>query len=91
MTTVLILLFISGYLLIAIGSVIKINKAAIALITGMLCWLVYMVTSNNKEIISGQLSASVGEILGILFFLLGAMVIVELIDARDGFEIISFH
>src|SRR6202035_4166588 len=74
---------------IAFESAIKINKAAIALITGVLCWTVYIISSNDKEIISGQLSKSIGELSGILFFLMGAMVIVELIDAHDGFEIIS--
>jgi Na+/H+ antiporter NhaD/arsenite permease-like protein len=88
MTTVLVLIFITGYIAIAFESVIKINKAATALITGVLCWVVYILLSNNKHI-PEQLSAATGELSGILFFLLGAMVIVELIDAHDGFEIIS--
>ncbi len=89
MATVLIIIFIAGYLGIAFESVIKINKAAIALITGVLCWMLYIISSNDKQIISDQLSKSTGEVSGILFFLLGAMVIVELIDAHGGFEIIS--
>ena len=89
MTAILILIFIAGYLGIAFESAIKINKAAIALITGVLCWMVYIISSNDKEIISGQLSESLGDLSGILFFLMGAMAIVELIDAHDGFEIIS--
>lgn len=89
MTTVLIIIFITGYLAIACESIIKVNKAAIALITGVLCWMVYILSVNDKQLITGQLSASTGDISGILFFLLGAMVIVELIDAHGGFEIIA--
>lgn len=89
MTALLITIFIAGYLAIAFESAIKINKAAIALITGVLSWMVYIIFSDNKGIILGQLSKSLGELSGILFFLMGAMAIVELIDAHDGFEIIS--
>lgn len=89
MTAVLIIIFIAGYIGIAFESAIKINKAATALITGVLCWMVYILSANDEHIISEQLSKSVGELSGILFFLLGAMAIVELIDAHDGFGIIS--
>jgi Na+/H+ antiporter NhaD/arsenite permease-like protein len=89
MSVVIIIIFIAGYLTIAFESAIKINKAAIALITGVLCWTVFIISSPDKAIITERLSASTGEISGIIFFLLGAMVIVELIDAHDGFEIIA--
>lgn len=89
MTTFLILIFILGYTLIAFEHIIKINKAAIALITGASCWTLFILFSPNKHLINEQLTTHLGEISGILFFLLGAMTIVELIDSHDGFEIIT--
>ena len=89
MITALIIIFIAGYIAIAFESVIKINKAAIALITGVLCWMIYLISSGGKSIVLGQLSGAISELSAILFFLMSAMAIVELIDAHDGFEIIS--
>lgn len=88
MTWALVTIFIAGYLMIILESVIKINKAAIALITGVACWAVYIIFSKTKDVVSGELTKYLGEISGILFFLMAAMAIVELIDAHDGFEII---
>jgi len=85
----LILIFIIGYILIAFENGIKINKSSIALITGVLCWSVYSLFSPDKSLVNQQLSEHLGAISGILFFLLGAMTIVELIDSHDGFEIIT--
>lgn len=82
-------IFILGYAAIALEHPIRVNKAASALVTGVLCWTVYALFSDNKEHIANELSEHLGELAGILFFLLGAMVIVELIDAHDGFEIIT--
>lgn len=89
MIGILISIFILGYLLIAFEHSIKINKAATALITGVLCWTVYMLNSANAHVINEQLAHHLGELSGILFFLLGAMAIVELIDSHDGFDIIT--
>lgn len=89
MTALIIVIFIIGYLAIAFEHTIRINKAATALITGVLCWTVYILGTENKEIVSGQLSQHLGDLSQILFFLMGAMAIVELIDAHDGFEIIT--
>lgn len=89
MVAVLSIVFILGYLAIALEHPIRINKAASALLTGVLCWSIYALLSENREHISGELVEQLGEVAGILFFLLGAMVIVELIDAHDGFEIIT--
>src|SRR4029079_10125919 len=77
------------YLAIAFEQTIRINKAASALLTGVLCWSVYALAGSEKELVSEDLSQHLSDIAGILFFLLGAMVIVELIDAHDGFEIIT--
>lgn len=85
----IISIFIIGYLGIALEHTIKINKAATALLTGVLCWTSYILSANDKEIVAEELGHHLGEISQILFFLLGAMTIVELIDAHDGFEIIT--
>ncbi len=89
MTLLIAVIFILGYLAIAFEHPIRINKAASALLTGVICWAVYALSGNEKELITENLSHHFSEIAGILFFLLGAMVIVELIDAHDGFEIIT--
>jgi Na+/H+ antiporter NhaD/arsenite permease-like protein len=88
MLVAIILVFIIGYLCIALEHTLKINKAASALVTGVLCWTLYIISSDEKELISGELIKHLGNLSQILFFLLGAMTIVELIDAHDGFEII---
>ncbi|MGZ3898945.1 MAG: sodium:proton antiporter NhaD [Bacteroidia bacterium] len=82
-------IFILGYIFITLEHKIGINKAAIALVTGVLCWTGYLVISPDLLIVSEQLMEHLGEIAGILFFLLGAMTVVELIDAHDGFYIIT--
>jgi Na+/H+ antiporter NhaD/arsenite permease-like protein len=89
MVTVILIVFILGYAAIALEHVIRLNKAASALITGVLCWTIYMFYSADSHLVNEQLTGHVGEIAGILFFLLGAMTIVELIDAHDGFEVIT--
>jgi Na+/H+ antiporter NhaD/arsenite permease-like protein len=89
MTGLIITIFILGYIAIATEHFIKINKAATALVTGVLCWTVYILFSPNNDIVSEELIGHLGELSGILFFLLGAMTIVELIDAHDGFDIIT--
>jgi Na+/H+ antiporter NhaD/arsenite permease-like protein len=89
MTLLIIIIFVAGYLAIAFEHPIRINKAATALLTGVLCWSVFALMGGEKETASETLAHHLAEIAGILFFLLGAMVIVELIDAHDGFEIIT--
>jgi Na+/H+ antiporter NhaD/arsenite permease-like protein len=85
----IIAVFIIGYLAIAFEHSLNINKAATALVTGILCWTLFIISSNNTESVVEALSYHLGELSQILFFLLGAMTIVELIDAHDGFEIIT--
>jgi Na+/H+ antiporter NhaD/arsenite permease-like protein len=89
MTAFIIIVFVAGYLAIAFEHPLKINKAASALLTGVICWTIYALTDSNRELVSENLSHHLADIAGILFFLLGAMVIVELIDAHDGFEVIT--
>ena len=89
MTALIIGIFILGYIAIAFEHSIRINKAASALITGVLCWVVYMVHAPSAEQANAELLHHLGDIASILFFLLGAMTIVELIDSHNGFSIIT--
>ncbi|MBK6937082.1 MAG: sodium:proton antiporter NhaD [Chitinophagaceae bacterium] len=89
MVTALVIIFLFGYGAIAFEHPLRINKAASALLTATLCWSVYALATADKAEVTSQLSEHLGEVSGILFFLLGAMVIVELIDAHDGFELIT--
>lgn len=88
-TSLIIIIFILGYIAIAFEHPLKLNKAASALITGVLCWTIYILQSESSNTVSEELLHHLGEIASILFFLLGAMTIVELIDSHNGFDIIT--
>jgi Na+/H+ antiporter NhaD/arsenite permease-like protein len=89
MIATLLILFVAGYLLITLEHVIDVNKTATALLTGIACWTVYAIANDNAETVGHQLSEHLTGIAEILFFLLGAMTVVELIDAHDGFTLIT--
>jgi Na+/H+ antiporter NhaD/arsenite permease-like protein len=89
MTSIVIGLFIIGYLAIILEHFFNINKSATALITAVLCWTAIIVTSSEKEVIIHELSEHLTSISEIVFFLLGAMTIVEIIDSHDGFQLIT--
>ena len=92
MYTLIVLVFVLGYAAIAFEHSININKAASALLTGVICWSIYILAASNdfeKEQILEELMHHFGGISGILFFLLGAMTIVELIDAHDGLNSVT--
>ncbi len=89
MVWLIILIFVLGYAAITLEHTIHLNKAASALVAGVLCWTVLVLTVPDRETVLHDLEAHLGEVSGILFFLLGAMVIVELIDAHDGFDLIT--
>jgi NhaD family Na+/H+ antiporter len=80
-----IFIFILGYLAIAFEHPLKINKTASALLTGVLVWTVYAISKGDATELGHHL-ASTSEIL---FFLLGAMTLVELVDAHQGFYFVS--
>ena len=88
MEFIITVIFVLGFLAIAMEHSIKINKASSALVTGVLCWTIYIINASDHHQVTHELMEHVSEIASILFFLLGAMTIVELIDAHDGFEII---
>ena len=89
MITILLIVFALGYLAITLEHTIKINKSATALITAVLCWTLIISNAASKELIIEQLSHHLSSISEIVFFLLGAMTIVEIIDAHDGFQNIT--
>jgi len=88
-TFILILVFVLGYVAIAFEHTIKLNKAASALLTGVACWTLFMISRHDSNVVNDQLLIHLGDISSILFFLFGAMTIVELIDGHNGFSILS--
>lgn len=90
MEIIIVILFVVGYLAIALEHPIKVNKTASALLTGVLCWTLYALSSPGEiHHIGEQLAEHLGEISAILFFLMGAMTIVELVDAYQGFRFVT--
>ena len=85
----LLAVFFIGYLLITLENAIHINKSAIALITAVLCWTILVLNPASKDASLDSLNHHLSSIAEIVFFLLGAMTIVELIDAHDGFQNIT--
>ncbi len=84
-----IVIFVVGYIAIAMEHPIKINKTASALLTGVLCWTLYALSSHEPTKVGGELSHHLASVSEILFFLMGAMTIVELVDAYQGFSLIT--
>lgn len=114
MLPAIIFIFVAGYLAIALEHRIHINKAASAMLVGVLCWTLYALDSTDLVrpemmsrafieaateegiadvphafLVDEQLLRLTGEVAGILFFLMGAMMIVEVVDAHEGFRVIT--
>lgn len=90
MEALIIIIFILGYIAITLEHPLRINKSASALLTGVLVWVIWiMMSTESPETIVEALNHHLSGAAGILFFLLAAMTIVELIDAHDGFTIIT--
>ncbi len=102
--TAMAVVFIIGYILIAVEHNIHIDKAASALLTAGLLWMLLVFGSDSLlashslhemadmtkiDFINFELREHLAEIAEILFFLMGNMVIVELIDSHDGFAPIT--
>ena len=98
----IIVAFVIGYLFIAIESVTKINKAAIALLMFVVCWTIFMIDpaslvpalasvdhSQMANAVSKIIEEHLGETGTTLFFLMGAMTIVELVDQNGGFNFVK--
>lgn len=85
----LVVIFIVAYAAIALEHPIRINKSASALIGAGLLWTVYAVWGGDPALVERQLNDSVSSTAQIIFFLIGAMTIVEVIDAHNGFEVVT--
>ena len=98
LTILIIAVFVVGYLCIALESVTEINKAAIALLMCVGCWTLLMVSPATyyPEIASTEVIHHISEVIehhlgdaaGTLFFLMGAMTIVEIVDSNGGFNFV---
>ena len=88
MTTAVIFIFVAGYILIAMENLTHINKSAVALLMAVFCWaMIYLSNGATPEHIE-SLTKGLGETAEILFFLMGAMVIVEVVDNNGGFDFV---
>ena len=88
MTTAVIFIFVAGYILIAMENLTHINKSAVALLMAVFCWaIIYLTNGATPEHIE-SLTKGLGETAEILFFLMGAMVIVEVVDNNGGFDFV---
>jgi Na+/H+ antiporter NhaD/arsenite permease-like protein len=89
MLPLLVTIFVAAYAAIALEHPIRINKTASALIAAGLLWTVYALMGGNHELIDENLSESLSSTAQIVFFLMGAMTIVEVVDAHNGFDVIT--
>jgi len=85
----LIVVFVLGYLAIVLEAPLRLNKTSAALLMGVVCWTVFVTDGGDVALTNDLLSEHFAGIAQIAFFLLGAMTIVELIDAHDGFLLIT--
>jgi Na+/H+ antiporter NhaD/arsenite permease-like protein len=98
LTIAIVTLFVMGYFCIAIESVTKINKAAIALLMFVGCWTLFMIDPGSyitgavdnhiAQAVSEVIEHHLGSTSTTLFFLMGAMTIVELVDQNGGFNFV---
>jgi Na+/H+ antiporter NhaD/arsenite permease-like protein len=115
MFILMVVVFVLGYIAIALEHPLKVDKAASALIIGTLCWVIYAIgaedilamgfspswanfahghiglleASIHEFIVDSEIVHHLGEISEILFFLLGAMTIVEVVDQHEGFKVVT--
>lgn len=89
LTTIILIAFTLGYVAIALEHNIKIDKAASALFLGGLCWAIFAFTGISTLDLEYEIQHHIIHIAEILFFLFGAMTIVEIIDSHQGFSIIT--
>ncbi len=96
LTIAIVAAFVAGYACIALESVIKVNKAAVALLMFVVCWTLLMMAPGyyfpgTDDAVGAALEAiegCLGETSTTLFFLMGAMTIVEVVDQNGGFNFV---
>ena len=89
MLTALVAVFVLAYAAIALEHPLKINKSASALVGAGVLWTIYAMSTGDHHKISHELGHSLMGTAQIVFFLMGAMAIVEVVDAHNGFEVIT--
>jgi Na+/H+ antiporter NhaD/arsenite permease-like protein len=89
MLTALVVVFVLAYAAIALEHPLKINKSASALVGAGLLWTIYAMSTGDHQKVSHELGESLMGTAQIVFFLMGAMAIVEVVDAHNGFEVIT--
>ncbi len=89
MLTALVVIFVLAYAAIALEHPLKINKSASALVGAGLLWSLYAVSTGDASLVGEHLNESLISTAQIVFFLMGAMAIVEVVDAHNGFEVIT--
>ncbi len=89
MLSVIAAVFIVAYAAIALEHPLGVNKSASALLGAGLLWTIYALSVGDASLVNHQLDESVASTAQIVFFLIGAMTIVEVIDAHNGFEVIT--
>ncbi len=101
LTLAIVVVFIIGYAGIALESVTRVNKAAVALFMFVVCWSLYMIapeayvpgasgmdSTTLLATINGIIEKHLGSTATTLFFLMGAMTIVEIVDQNGGFNFV---
>ena len=88
MITSIVIVFLIGYFLIATESITRINKAAFALMMCAACWVLYALGGFAGEQLGEVIQRNLGEAGTTLFFLMGAMTIVEIVDQHGGFNFV---
>ncbi|MHB8879878.1 MAG: sodium:proton antiporter NhaD [Thermodesulfovibrionales bacterium] len=86
MNVLLVIVFVIAYAAIALEHPLKVNKSAPALVGAGLLWTIYAVFTGH---VTEQLNETLSATAQIVFFLMGAMTIVEVVDAHDGFDVIT--
>jgi Na+/H+ antiporter NhaD/arsenite permease-like protein len=89
MLLIIVVIFVIVYAAIALEHPIGVNKSASALLGAGLLWTVYALSAGDHTLVSHQLNESLASTAQIVFFLIGAMTIVEVVDAHNGFEVIT--
>ena len=89
MTTLLIAVFVLTYAAITLEHQLKLNKSAPALLGAGVLWSLYALHLGDNQALTQHLNESLVGTAQIIFFLMGAMTIVEVIDAHNGFEVIT--
>lgn len=93
MYILLALVFVLAYVMIALEDILKISKTAVALFAGVGCWTILSywggVNNLDHQGVDSAILSVMGETASLLFYLMGAMTVVELVDKHGGFEAIT--